>query len=97
LSETERITRQFVAGGANAEELRQAKLYITGLYPSELETSSGIADQLLTAEQFGLGLDYIDKYIPTINAVTLSQVNAAARKHIHPNSAVVVLAGAAAP
>jgi zinc protease len=94
LSEMKRITTEFVASGATAEELRQAKDYLIGAFPSRLETNAGVAGLLASADQFGLGLDYPNRYFSIIQGVTLAQVNAAARKHLHPEKAVVILSGA---
>jgi zinc protease len=78
-----------------ADEVQSAKKYLTGSYPIRLETSAGVAQQLLTAEDFNLGLDYIQKRASLYNDVTVDQVNAAAHKYLHPDKAVLVISGAA--
>jgi len=52
-----------------------------------------VAQILMLAEYYGLGMDYIRKYASYYQAVTTSQVNEAARKHLHPDRATVVIAG----
>jgi zinc protease len=88
------ITKQFKSGGVTADEVVNAKKYLTGSYPIRLETNAGVAGQLLVAADFGLGLDYIQQRASLYNAVTVSQVNAAARKYLHPDKAVLVISGA---
>ena len=50
--------RTIVRDGVTASELADAKRYLIGSMPRNLETNSGIASFLHTAEFFGLGLDY---------------------------------------
>jgi zinc protease len=88
------ITKAFLKSGATADEVRLAKEYLTGTYPIRLETNGGIAQQLLNSENYGLGLDFIQRREAIVNAVTVDQVNAAAHKYLHPDSATLVIAGA---
>lgn len=80
--------------GVTAAELRRAKSYITGSYPIRLATNAGIAQQLLVAEIFKLGLDYPNRYGSLYRAVTREQVNEAARKYLSAEGGTLVLAGA---
>ena len=80
--------------GATKEEVQQALDYITGSFAARrLETNSSIADTLHSAEFYGLGMDYIQKYQSLYRAVTLDQVNAAAKKYLHPEAYTLVEAG----
>ena len=81
--------------GITPEEVAQAKLYLTGEYPLRLETNAGVAGQLVVAEDYGLGLDYIQKRAALYNAVTPAQVNAATQKYLRPDQGVLIIAGAA--
>jgi zinc protease len=85
--------------GPTEDEMADAKGYITGVFPVRLETNSGVASQLLSADLYGLGLDYIERYPSIIRAVKTSDVAAAARKYLRPDGYVLVVAGdvAAAP
>ena len=76
------------------DEVRLAKLYITGSYPLRLETNAGVAGVLTLAEDYGLGLDFPQRRNALYNAVTVEQVNAAAKKYLHPSTGVLVIAGA---
>jgi zinc protease len=88
------IAQQMRTGGITETELHAAKQYLTGSYPLRLETNGGIAGQLLVAEDFGLGLDFIQKRASIINAVTAAQVDTAAKNRLHPDKATLVIAGA---
>ena len=71
--------------------------YLTGRFPQRLETNAGMAEVLWVAEFYNLGADYIDKYADYYRAVTVAQVNAAAKKHLHPERATLVISGTVAP
>jgi zinc protease len=88
-AEVRRIREQ----GVTRRELDEAVAYLTGRFPLRLETNAGLADILWSMEFFGLGPDYIDRYADYYRAVTVEQVNEAARRHIHPDRATLVLAG----
>jgi zinc protease len=94
IGEIRAISQQLRTSGITDTELTAAKEYLTGSYPLRLETNAGIAGQLLVSEEFNLGLDYIQKRASIINAVTIPQVNAAAKKYLHPTQATLVIAGA---
>jgi predicted Zn-dependent peptidase len=44
-------------------------------------------------EFFQLGDDYIDRYADYYRAVTVTQVNEAAKAHLHPDQATLAVAG----
>jgi zinc protease len=79
--------------GVTAKELNESKQYLVGSLPRALETSSGIATFLQTVEFFDLGLDYDARLPDLINAVTVDDVHAAAKRALDPDRAAVVIAG----
>ena len=93
--EMRRVIHNYVAQGATQPEVKEAIDYLTGSYPVRLETNAGVAGQLLAAEDYGLGLDYIQKRAGYYRAVTLSDVNQAIKKYVRPNAAAIVISGAA--
>ena len=85
--------RTIVRDGVTASELADAKRYLIGSMPRNLETNSGIASFLHTTEFFGLGLDY-DRRVPALlDLVTLDEVHAATRRVLDPGRASIVIAG----
>jgi predicted Zn-dependent peptidase len=44
-------------------------------------------------EFYRLGPDYLDRYADHYRAVTVTQANAAAAKHLHPDRATLVVSG----
>lgn len=90
-SEIRRIREQ----GVTQREVDEAVAYQTGRFPLRLETNAGLSEVLWVMEFYNLGPDYIDKYGDYYRAVTVAQVNEAARKHLHPDMATLVIAGPA--
>jgi zinc protease len=85
--------RQITSEGVTPQELDDAKRYLIGSMPRNLETNGGIASFLQSAEFFGLGLDF-DRRLPALlERVTLEQVHAATRRVLDPDRAAVVIAG----
>ena len=81
------------AEGLTPQELTESRQYLTGAMPRVLETNAGIARFLQTAELFNLGLDH-DRRLPgLLAAVTLEDVNEAARRAVDPDRATIVTAG----
>lgn len=79
--------------GITARELRDSKQYLIGSLPRMLETNTGIATFLQTAEHFGLGLDHDLRLPDLLGSVTLDEVNSAARAVLAREHAAVVVAG----
>lgn len=79
--------------GISAEELADAKRYLTGSYPLRFTSSGRIADMLVGLQLDGFGPDYFDIRNDLIEAVTLDQVNAAAKRWLDPDSLTFVIVG----
>ena len=79
--------------GATQKELDDSRRYLVGSIPRALETNAAIANFLQIEEFFGLGLDYDARLPALLAAVTLDEVNAAARRALDPDRATVVIAG----
>jgi len=88
-----RDIQEFKTKGATKRQYEQAKEFIIGVFPIALETNAGIARVLLSAEFYGLGMDYLANYAKIYRSVTLEQVNAAAKKYLRPETATLVIAG----
>jgi len=82
-----------VRGGVTAKELDESRRFLVGSIPRALETNAAIANFLQTMEFFELGLDYDARLPGLLGAVTLDEVNAAARGVLDAGRATVVVAG----
>ena len=88
---------RFAREGATAQELADAKTYLTGSYPLGLDSNAKIARTLNAYQRQGLTPDYVEKRNALIQGVTLAQVNAMAKKYYDPSKLVVVIAGTPDP
>jgi zinc protease len=88
----EEVTR-LVTEGLTPQELDESRRYLIGSIPRALETNAAIANFLQVGEFFGLGLDYDARLPGLLSAVTMDEVNAAARSVLNPDRATVVIAG----
>ena len=78
---------------ATAAEVDAAKRYLLGSLAFRLATADDIAGQLLAAERYKLGYDFLDTYRAKVAAVTPAAVQAAARKHLDPARLAIVAVG----
>lgn len=79
--------------GFTRAEVDDAKRYLIGSLPRQLETNAGIAGFLLAAEVYGLGIDHDVRLPQRLADVTHEDVARVARRLLDPARAVVVVAG----
>ena len=80
------------ADGPTQAELDAAKKYVVGAYAiNNLDSSAAIARTLVELQIDKLGIDYVERRGAIIDAVTLDQVKAAARKLLSVKPTVMVL------
>jgi zinc protease len=84
---------RLIRDGVTAKELNESRQYLVGSLPRALETNSGIATFLQTVEFFDLGLDYDAQLPDLLQAVTVEDVHAAAKRVLDPDRATIVIAG----
>lgn len=79
--------------GPSAEDLANAKTFLTGSFPLRLSGSDRIAGMMLGMQIQGLGIDYLDMRNSYIEAVTLDQAQRVARDLFKPDALTVVVVG----
>jgi len=82
--------------GPTEEEVAAARDYAAGIFGIQLETSSQIGSRLTQLVVFGLPDGYYHRYRDDMRAVTVEAAVEAARRHIRPSQAQVVVVGDAA-
>jgi zinc protease len=87
LREMRRIRDQ----GVTAQELADAKSYLTGSFPLRMDTNSKLAGLISTVEYYKLGLDYADRYRTLIEAITKEEILRVARAYLTPDRYVLVV------
>ena len=75
------------------EELDAARDYLVGVFPLRFETSAQVAGALAGMVIHGLPDDELDRYRPTVAAVSAESVLQAARDHLDPDAASIVVVG----
>jgi predicted Zn-dependent peptidase len=74
-------------------ELAKAKAYVVLGLPGEFETTGGAAAQFRDVLNYGLPLDYYNRYTERIGAVTAADVQRVARQYIDPDHFDIVVVG----
>lgn len=80
----------------SAEEIANAKSYLTGVFPIRIETQEGLIDQLVSLKMFDLPDDYLKMYRDQVNAVSTSDIQRVAQTYVQPDRAALVIVGDAA-
>ncbi len=75
------------------EELRDAKAFLTGVFPLRAETQEGLTNLIVNQHLFGLPEDYLQTYRENVEAVTARDVKRVANLHIRPEEMAVVIVG----
>ncbi len=87
-----KVIADYAENGPTADELESAKRYIKGAYAvSNLDSSMAVASTLVAIQEDDLGIDYIDRREALIDAVTLEDVKAAAKRLLSAEPSVLVL------
>lgn len=79
--------------GVTAEELADAKTYLTGAYPLRFDGNGPIANIAVNMQMEGLGPDYIANRNDMVEAVTLEEINRVARDLMDPARLTFVVVG----
>jgi len=93
LASTRDEFEKYCREGATEAEVETQKEFFAGNYQVRLGSNAGIAAALADAEKFGYGPGYLDQYPERFRRVTLDQVNAAMKAHLHPDRLNLVVAG----
>lgn len=75
------------------EELATAKDYLKGSFVFNLETTSQLANLLVSMERFDLGFDYVLKYADAVDAVTAEDIRRVANQYLVPDQMVEIISG----
>lgn len=79
--------------GPTQAELDDVKTFLTGSYALRFDTNDKIAGQLLGILEEDLGVDYINKRNAMVEAITLDQVKAQAKRLLHSEHLIVTVVG----
>lgn len=87
LAELRRLREEPVAEA----ELERARRYLTLGLARGFESTSGVAEHVAEQVMYGLGSDWYARFGERVAAVDAAAVQAAARAHLHPDHATIVV------
>jgi len=87
--------KDFVQKGPTQEQLNAAKKNLTGGFALKLGSNQKIAGYISAIGFYNLPLDYLDRYIGNVEAVTVEQVRDAFRRRVDLDKMVTVMVGGA--
>ncbi len=76
-----------------ANELQGVQNYMNGVFVIRLASRGGMANQLAFVNLHGLGLDYLEKYVGRVSALTPESVHEAAKNHLDVADMSLVVVG----
>lgn len=91
------MVRQFLAEGPSETELQQAKRELAGSFPLSTASNAAIVGQLGAIGFYDLPLDHLERFVDEVQRLDAEQVKAAMRRHLDPDSFVVVTVGPTVP
>jgi len=75
------------------EELKDAKNFLTGVFPLRAETQEGLTNLIVNQFLFGLPDDYLQTYRDNVASITADDVQLAAQRHVQPDEMAIVIVG----
>lgn len=93
LTALHQVLEAFVKDGPTAEELDAAKKNITGGFALRLDSNKKLFGQIARIAFHQLPLDYLDRYIDQVNAVTAEQVRDAFQRRVPLDALATVQVG----
>ncbi|MGY6217191.1 M16 family metallopeptidase [Methylolobus aquaticus] len=86
--------RDFIAKGPTDEELTASKKNITGGYVLKLDSNSKLTEQIASIAFYDLPLDWLNTYIPRVEAVTKADIQRVFQARIRPDALQTIVVGA---
>lgn len=84
---------EFIAEGPTEKELEAAQRNLSGGFPLRLDSNREIVEYLAMMGFYRLPLDWLDRYVARVNAVTPEQVRDAFVRRIDPERLVLIQVG----
>jgi zinc protease len=97
LSVVRKTLADFIANGPTDKELAAAKQNIVGGFPMRIDSNRKIHEHLGLIGFYDLPLDYLERFVPSIERVTAAEIRTAFARRIDPARLVTVVVGPEAP
>jgi zinc protease len=79
--------------GPTLEELANAKIFLTGSFPLQLDSTGRLAQIMVSLQIDHLGIDYLDRRNALLESVTLEQAQRVAQRLFNPGALSIVVVG----
>ena len=93
LSAVKEVLGELHDKGVTTEECNDAKSYVLGHLPLQLDSSREVASLLFTMQRFKLGEDYLETRAKKFKEVSCSDINAVARDLLAPTNFLFAVVG----
>jgi zinc protease len=93
IASTQRQLTEWSTKGVSPEEFAREQSNYIGTYKVTLATTTGMANALLASVQRGYGVSWPDELPKRVAAMTVNEVNSAIKKHVRPESLVLIKSG----
>jgi zinc protease len=88
---------EFIAEGPTEQELTAAQRNLTGGFPLRLDSNKDIVDYLAMMGFYRLPLDWLDRYVERVNAVTVDAIKDAFARRLDTERLVLIRVGGDSP
>lgn len=85
--------QNLVENGVTEEELAKAKAELSGSFGRSLEQPATVAQFALNTDRYKLPKDYYATYLQKLNAITVENINATAKRLIEPDKFIITTVG----
>jgi zinc protease len=94
LETVQAVLARFVEQGPTARELQAAKKSLTGGFPLRIDSNRDILDEVALIGFYRLPLEWLDRFVPGVSAVTAAQIRDAFARRAGPGRISTVVIGA---
>lgn len=91
IAETMNVLKTFRENGVTDEEVKRAKGYLKGVFPTAIETAEKFSYNLLVLRLYGIPDSYLTNYLRDLDRVSTSDVNRVIQKYIDPQNMKVLV------
>ncbi|SHN20943.1 Predicted Zn-dependent peptidase [Cyclobacterium lianum] len=85
--------RNMAESGITEDELEMAKANLSGRFGRSLENPNNIASFAINISRYGLPADFYSNYLQRLDALTVEDINEAARKYMMPENLYITVVG----
>jgi zinc protease len=94
LSTVREVLQRFVAQGPTERELQAAKRGIAGGFALRTDSNLKILNEVTQIGFYGLPLDWLERFVPSVQKLSVTEVRKAFAKHVDPAMLTTVIVGA---